>query len=179
MTTDFFSGTYLILPASNGLMAYSQSETSFSFRVCIRNPFCFVVMLKVFFTRFCCSRVYSVLAWYHSDPKLKIPFGKWLGKSRFFQFLEFLERNLWTEFLNEMIGRNFWTEFMNGIFEWNFRFWITVPEPNLSFPVRNGLARRGKKRHMAYEPPPNAFSRPKTIKLRILEIFRLYLNIKQ
>ena len=83
------------------------------------------------------------------------------------------------EFLNGIFEQNVCMEFLNEIFERNFQFWITVPEPNLSFPVRNGLARRGKKRHMAYEPPPNAFSRPKTIKLRILEIFRLYLNIKQ
>ena len=77
------------------------------------------------------------------------------------------------------VRKGFLTEFMKGIYERNFQFWITVPEPNLSFPVRNGLAHRGKKRHMAYEPPPSAFSRPKTIKLRILEVFRLYLNLKQ
>ena len=101
-------------------MAYSQSETSFSFRVCIRNPFCFVVMLKVFFTRFCCSRVYSVLAWYHNDPKLKILFGKWLRKSRFFWVfgifgVEFMngtfERNVRTGFLNGIYEQNLWTEF--------------------------------------------------------------------
>ena len=103
-------------------MAYSQSETSFSFRVCIRNPFCFVVMLKVFFTRFCCSRVYSVLAWYHNDPKSKIPFEKWLRKSRFFWVfgifgVEFMNS---MEFLNEILERDFWTEFMNRIYERNF-----------------------------------------------------------
>lgn len=39
--------TYLICPASSGLMAYSQSCTSFSFRVCNKYPRCLLTTLKV------------------------------------------------------------------------------------------------------------------------------------